>query len=655
MASTALTAIPTTQPSCGPISMAHWQPNCNSNSNNANSSEGPMGCFIQPSGFFCAPIATTRGFLYSLDSNAAGGNGTSSGNSTTPSYVPRLSIATNDNSTNPSPPLLGVDGQPVNYQGPARLGQTCLSIPLPPSTDPLFQTLVTVANHRLNTTVGYSPGLGAGLEVLSLRGDCEQGSFCDLSPATAVAGPGGSKIGVCREQLPNFHNCTSYMQCLSLRCDIPPQDPGSVITPPAYLPEPLTKRATVKDGNGVPVCMASNIEKGDNGSDPNGSGGGSGNGNGNGTTTGNIGGGKGGHLVSSKFPTWVGAILAMLVLLGAAVIIGLARRRKKLRDEREKKLKKNGRGAMGPRNRERTISFNEKTNGALSTPLNQGSDNQANSATTGMFSSLFAKGLKDPNKNGPSNVGARHNPNKRKSKSKSKRQSMVLSAVSSETKASSFVEDSIISMDERQGGDGYSEFEHSHFVDGTVAADVNLPSPTMTVRPSSVASASMHSDRRAEPSTSAPAPHSPSSRLSVSIPRITTTLTAPGPQDRFQDGESVVPPRHSFGGPPSFISTASDPTSLTSLAFSSSRSSSDRGLLTPVNGSATPPFSPSYPSSPSSTSPSSYMQLPHQQQPLSPGSPVSPISPISPRPPLSSGPSSRLSHRQSIQAPVHRS
>ncbi|KAG0054184.1 hypothetical protein BGZ83_011794 [Gryganskiella cystojenkinii] len=637
-----------------------------------------MACFIQPTGFFCAPIATTRGFLYSLDNSTTSSTATTNSSSSTalPHYIPRLSVATNNNTTDPSPPLLGVDGQPVNYQGPARLGQTCLSLPLPPTTDPLFQTLVQVANHRLNETLGYPPGLGAGPDVLSLRGDCEQGSYCDLSPATALPGPNGSKIGICREQLPIFHNCTSYMQCISLRCNEGSPSPGSVITarslmPTSGLTAAVNRAASVsgssKAGPGISVCLPSNLDRGGDGAD---------NGNGN-TGSGNSNnGGKGGHYDNSKFPAWMSAVIAMLILLGGVFILGLVRRRKKLRDERERKIRKQSRAmaAVTPRDRERerTISFNEKhhatsSSGTTAALVNDsiGVAERASSAGSGgVFSGLFSKNRKgDPSgdKGGPgaASHGKRMSSGNNRSKNKTKKESPILSATSSHLNASSIVEESIISVEEKEDDDGeesevdfaYS-VEQGRFADGIeISDDIGPPlSPTTTVRASNMASI----DSNASSSSNAQR-QSPPSRRSITIPRITTTLSPPAvistsglAESQFQEGESFTGSRLASAGPPSFVS--SDRGSLTnSSAFSSSRRSSGQGLLNPANGSSTPPFSPSSPSQ-SSPSSSPYMQLPAQQ----PSSPISPISPISPRPPLSSGPSSRLSHRQSTQAPAYR-
>ncbi|KAI7815811.1 hypothetical protein BC939DRAFT_471555 [Gamsiella multidivaricata] len=221
MASTRyLTTIPTTQPTCGPLTLDNPSPQCNGSSSSSSNDTGAMGCFVQSTGLYCAPLSTTRGFLYTLDpSNAS--NGYSGTTSVHINLIPRMSIATttnnstngNNNSTNPP---LGVDGQPVLLQDLADLGQTCVGIPVPPQTDPIWTFLVTMANKRLNETVG-SPGLGAGPDVLSLRGDCEAGAYCDFSQSSMQEPT--QRRGICKEQLPNYHSCSSYFECISLHCD----------------------------------------------------------------------------------------------------------------------------------------------------------------------------------------------------------------------------------------------------------------------------------------------------------------------------------------------------------------------------------------------------------------------------------------------------
>ncbi|KAG0328693.1 hypothetical protein BG000_000344, partial [Podila horticola] len=101
---------------------------------------------------------------------------------------------------------------PVKSQGPALLGQVCTTVPLPPPTHAVWPVLVAMANKRLNETVGFSD-MGTGESVFALRGDCEPGAFCDTAASGATKGK-----GVCVEQLPNYHTCSSFFQCISLRC-----------------------------------------------------------------------------------------------------------------------------------------------------------------------------------------------------------------------------------------------------------------------------------------------------------------------------------------------------------------------------------------------------------------------------------------------------
>ncbi|KAF9143584.1 hypothetical protein BG015_000377 [Linnemannia schmuckeri] len=285
-----------------------------------------MGCFFQTNGLFCAPLATTRGFLFTLDS-------TQQQQKKNSLWVPILSTATNDNATKPSPPLLGVDGEAVNYQGPARLGETCYPIPLPSITDPLFQTLVAVANQRLNETLSgeatltpgvgsgrgsRSPGVGAGVQVFNFRGDCEQGSYCDFVPPPAGAGVAVGVTGTCKEVLPNFHNCTSYAQCSSLRCDHPWSEGGGG----------GGSRDSTTGNTGVTVCLPSKLDRGNT----------------NNNNGGGPGGGKGDDK-PSKFPAWIGGIIAVVIVFGVAIIFGLVRRKKKMAADKEKKSMKRRRSA----------------------------------------------------------------------------------------------------------------------------------------------------------------------------------------------------------------------------------------------------------------------------------------------------------------------
>ncbi|KAF9300367.1 hypothetical protein BGZ74_007957 [Mortierella antarctica] len=207
------TGIPSTQPSCSSIILTAPTPHC------PTIPSDPLGCFIQPTGLYCAPLATTRGFLYTLDVNPTT-NASTPSSSSPPEQAP--SIAAGAKVTLipqlhiPPPPrnqsLLGVDGQPVKSQGPALLGQVCTAIPLPPRTHTVWPVLVAMANRRLNETVGFSE-MGTGESVFALQGDCEPGAFCDTTASKATEGK-----GVCVGQLPNYHTCSSYFQCISLRC-----------------------------------------------------------------------------------------------------------------------------------------------------------------------------------------------------------------------------------------------------------------------------------------------------------------------------------------------------------------------------------------------------------------------------------------------------
>ncbi|KAF9577234.1 hypothetical protein BGW38_007700, partial [Lunasporangiospora selenospora] len=402
-----LTSIPTTQPSCGDISLDRpFQP-CPDTAfitTTGNTSE-PQGCFVQPAGFFCAPLSTTRGFLYQDD--------TPSQNSIThanaPSvYIPRFHAPTNDNSSRPSPPLLAVDGQPIRYGGVARLGQACIGVPLPDATilttDPRFQTMITLAQRRLtealkgspgSTSSGaaaWSPGAAAdGSSIFSLWGDCEEGAFCDFSQATKS--PSGDKIGICREQLPNYHQCSSYMQCSSRRCDFGSVagrtgNPSAVAGAPAAAADsaggavekgssPRQRRhhrgRSLKDVDdqpptaflsssstdhsralqnqrrswparldlserrlgSVPVCLPSNIYH-DNTSNGNLNDGIHFSGNGNGTESNDHGASSESDQESkARVSIWIGALLGMVAILVGIFLLGLLRRRQKLRRDKQ--------------------------------------------------------------------------------------------------------------------------------------------------------------------------------------------------------------------------------------------------------------------------------------------------------------------------------
>ncbi|KAF9919076.1 hypothetical protein BX616_002129 [Lobosporangium transversale] len=319
MASTPLTGIPPTQPGCGDVSIHNPTPRCFNNENGASYNE--LGCFLQMTGLLCAPLATTRGFLFTDDPFS---------HHLVP-LVPQLSTVTNRSATNPPSNLVGIDNQPVKYQGPARLGQSCVGIPLPSTTDPLFRTLANIANQRLNETVGSSPGVGAGLDVFNLRGDCQRGSYCDLATP-------GSGVGTCKEQLPNYHACSSYMQCISLRCDesLAPTEllsrrkarsTGSFLNLYQSRIHIMEKRAKPT------ICLPSKITD-DNGLNELGVGSGT---RGDDQTNGDD--SESAEADDPKFAPWMGAVIAMAIILGAAVIFGLVRRRKTLRERNEKRIK----------------------------------------------------------------------------------------------------------------------------------------------------------------------------------------------------------------------------------------------------------------------------------------------------------------------------
>ncbi|KAI8598995.1 hypothetical protein EDD21DRAFT_380972 [Dissophora ornata] len=328
-----LTVIPTTQPSCGSITLNSLAPQCNTSSN-ANEA---MGCFVQSTGLYCAPLATTRGFLYTLDDTLSNNNGTtvsnntiSSGNSTSNGYsgvtsshsnlIPRLSTATLN--TNNSNTTLGVDGQPVLFQAAAGLGQTCVGIPVPPEWD----ILVAMAEKRLKEIV-ESPGLGSsGTDILSLRGDCEAGTYCDFSQSSKSPQDPTLRLGTCKEQLPNYHTCSSYFECISLRCD-------DMTIAPRRISE--TSDNHMRKRKAGAVCLPpkqSTVGTGDGNS---------------GETT-----------QSSFFPMWAIIPIAIVAIGGAALMYVLVRRRRQHQEAQQK----NGGGPkaerMRERERERTTSSN---------------------------------------------------------------------------------------------------------------------------------------------------------------------------------------------------------------------------------------------------------------------------------------------------------
>ncbi|KAF9137226.1 hypothetical protein BG015_002799, partial [Linnemannia schmuckeri] len=119
--SSPFTPIPQTQPSCGSISLQNPFPQC-SNSTTPTGEQQPMVCFVQPTGFFCAPLATTRGFIYTLNNSTLSPFLNSTINTSSSPFlplVPRFSTVSFDIPTNAN--ATGIDGQPVRREGPIRL------------------------------------------------------------------------------------------------------------------------------------------------------------------------------------------------------------------------------------------------------------------------------------------------------------------------------------------------------------------------------------------------------------------------------------------------------------------------------------------------------------------------------------------------------
>ncbi|KAF9925576.1 hypothetical protein FBU30_004661 [Linnemannia zychae] len=620
MSTTPYTIIPSSQPSCGDITTSQPIPHCPNTLLNAtiipdNPNVAPanqsMGCFFQSNGLFCAPLSTTRGFLYRPDSSP---------DPTQPRrpvvLIPTLSIPTNNNLTNPSPPILGVDGQPVNYRAPSRLGETCYPIPLPPVTDPLFQTLLTIANQQLNETLGLgttpgsgaipaadgggrgrgrAPGVGAGVQVFNFRGDCEQGSYCDFIPSTNATV--GMTAGICKEILPNFHSCTSYAQCSSLRCD--------------YLESwsetgGQGSRNTTGDNTSMTVCLPSKLDwSGIN----------------------NDGGGGKWYKNDSGFPAWIGGIIAIVVVFGVAIIFGLVRRKKKLAAD---KLK------MSLKQRRRSI----RSHTAVNDTNNKDRDwNEQRSASLAAHSHHLDQEYYHRS-NEEANEG--------------KKSDCIYQVHSSEP--------SLINgenqISEKNSGNGI-EFdglfrENQTREQADNKADSAKPNSSYNIDHSSVISIG---EKEAEPSVegSQTGPFtreanvtsneaaaqdsftSPRSCLSVNIPRITTTPFDPVSTmadmtplpTAYAEGEErdlavglTHSPKKNINSRPSFSSaTSSLDVSNDSFLSDLSRRSSNHAFLAATSSTSTPP----------------------------PGSPVSPISPISPRPSSSSSPSSRSSQRMSMQ------
>ncbi|OAQ30995.1 hypothetical protein K457DRAFT_417485 [Linnemannia elongata AG-77] len=651
---TPFTIIPSSQPSCGDITPSQPIPHCPNTNTTANSSSGnpngagePMGCFFQTNGLFCAPLSTTRGFLLTLNSTQQQQQQQLQRNSF---WVPFLSTATNDNTTNPSPPLLGVDGKPVNYRGPARLGETCYPIPLPPATDPLFQTLVTVANQRLNETLSWggeattptpgggggggsrSPGVGAGVQVFNFRGDCEQGSYCDFVPPPVGAVVAVGVTGICKEVLPNFHTCSSYAQCSSLRCGQPWSEGGGGGVGGGE------SRNSTTDNTGVTVCLPSKLDRGNTN---NNGGGGPG------------GGGKGDDK-PNKFPAWIGGIIAIVVVFGAAIIFGLVRRKKKMAADKEKKsMKKRRRSArsqtaaaaagmiVGERDRDRerrrTTSLplhsqhpDQQQHGGDGDDKESDYVYQLHSAEPSLMVNE-KQGLSSHERSGSGGGFGSWFRRSRTENQMDKEQGDLV--VSRATRNNSSSTRGSFPLDSKEAESAQHQQAGSP-TGGHIVALNTLREPTTTAE-NERSTGSIHSDSTtAVVLDSAATANQPRSRMSVNIPKIVTTPssdpTAAAPPRTYAEGEehdiaTGLSYSKNLNNRPSFSSaTSSLPSSATESSPPSSnlsRRSSSHAFLGAASTSTPPP-----------------------------GSPVSPISPISPRPPLSSAPSSRSSQRQSLQA-----
>ncbi|CAO3575011.1 unnamed protein product [Mortierella alpina] len=477
-----------------------------------------------------------------------------------------------------------------------------------------------MANQRLNEVAGHSPGVGAGEDIFNLRGDCEQGSYCDR------VGSSSAGSGICREQLPVFHNCTSYMQCISLRCD--EQGPSKVLVLKrarshqdrrAYPEQDL--RIERRANMGPTVCLPSRVEHGRNGSM---------------VDSGAGAGGLGSGRSFSQFQPWMGAVVGMVVILGAAFIFGLTRRRKQLRNEKERKMT---RKVVRPfsdsgrdRDRERRASVSSshsmqdlKDEEIGQLPVDHASNKEQSSHRQGLLGAWLRNVRSGGNVQGT--------------------QPGTTLAVSATAPPSVHeTRDCATEGDEspyiltehgayRDTGDGLQRIS----LDSTtfqMALQYQEPSlsPTTTARPSAETwTSDTVIDQRSQ---------SPSPPLSVSIPRITATLS------------------HELSHPSTAPAGAG--TGAGANPFDEGESLSSPSQLTPTRGERTMS---SISSSSSTRTPSAVEEsLPHSRQsssngfltpsptPSSPVASISPISPISPRPSLSSGSSSRLSHRQSIQA-----
>ncbi|KAF9433587.1 hypothetical protein BGZ76_009243 [Entomortierella beljakovae] len=295
----------------------------------------------------------------------------------------------------------------------------------------------------------------------------------------------------------------------------------------------------------------------------------------------------------------------MIAILGAALIFGLTRRRKKFNEKRMLKPMRN---------------LDERVR-ARSMPLPPNSSDGKTGYSRGTNTKSESRGPMFGNFLGFSKTSGQH-----VAETNEKIDTMCISAELKDADIFSVNDASLISIGT---GTDYSNNQFSVDELSANASPAVLPPQSSTdTKPNSLNSSNgFHYGGRG---------------LSINIPQITTThleSQSPSPSSdlssawsMFEDGESPQTTQHypeSLAPIPNEIRAPADSSiydpSISESSSAFSRNSSHRFL-------STPPL----------TSPN-----------LSLGttvSPVSPVSPISPRPSLSSGPSSRLSHRQSTQA-----
>ncbi|KAG0219208.1 hypothetical protein BGX33_004272 [Mortierella sp. NVP41] len=387
------------------------------------------------------------------------------------------------------------------------------------------------------------------------------------------------------------------------------------------------------------------------------------------------GGGGGGKDKSSKFPAWIGGIIAIVVVFGAAIIFGLVRRKKKMAADKEKKtMKKKRRSARSQAaatERRRSMSLplhshhhhqqqhdqeqqyhqdeeDDKESEYVyqlhsAEPSLAISEKQDLSATGGRqeggggFGSWFRRSrTEDPMDR---ELGETTSRTTRSSPSS------VRSSLSEDVQRLATNHSSALSLDMKE----VEAIHQSHLQHPT---DYSAGSPpggyTVPLNTSGAAAAvsgeaaagSIHSD-----STTAVVLDStgPRSRLSVNIPGIFTT-----PSDSAAAAAAAAASVAASSSAQGAFTEDDEKDVASELSysknlnnrpsFSSATSSSEGGFSSPPSdrfrrSSSTHAFLTAIPS---------------------PGSPISPISPISPRPPLSSGSSSRSSQRQSMQTPARR-